>query len=112
MKVYSDKSGNGMGVGIQKEALVQGQLAAVGMSDPIRVKGVFNVAVTGEFEATYQVVRSFDNGLTYHPLTALGGAFSFSAPAQEMFDEPERVALYAIECTAYDSGVIVYRISQ
>lgn len=112
MLVVTDKSGNGMGVGFVYRALVEDELKAVGRSDAATVQGSFNAALSGTFTATLQLVRSYDNGFTFHPLTAMGGEIEFSAPCEEIFAEAEPGVLYAWLCTAYTSGTIECRISQ
>lgn len=112
MLIVQDKSGNGMGVGFVYRAKVSGELEAVGRGDPCEVLGEFNAALSGTFEATIVIERSYDRGLTWQPLTALGNSFSFDAPCEELFEESEPGVLYAWNCTDYASGTINYRISQ
>ncbi|MFG1388793.1 hypothetical protein [Xanthobacter versatilis] len=72
----------------------------------------FNVSVYGTFVGTVQLKRSFD-GSTWLPLTAAGVTlYSWSAPASEPAEEAEFGVSYRLECTAYSSGTINYRISQ
>lgn len=89
-----------------------GTLTATGQSAGVIVRGDFNVTFTGTFSATIQVERSFDSGSSWSPLTALGTGFTFSGPATEIFSEPEFGVKYRVNCTAYTSGTISYRISQ
>lgn len=112
MLTVQDKSGNGMGVGFVYRALVEDELTGVGYGLPANVLGEFNAALAGTFVATLRMVRSYDNGATWSPLTALGSSFVFTGPCQEMFEEAEPGVLYTWECTSYTSGVINYRISQ
>ena len=72
-----------------------------------------NVSVWGTFVGTVQMQRSFDNGATWLPLTSGGAATkSFTAPASEMWTEVEQGVAYRLQCTAYTSGTINYRLSQ
>lgn len=72
-----------------------------------------NLTISGTFVATMQFKRSFDNGVTWFPLTADGTLISqFTSPVSEQFSETESGVLYKLECTAYTSGSPVYRISQ
>lgn len=73
----------------------------------------FNISVWGTFVGTVQLERSFDNGTTWLPLTAGGTQIEkFTAPASESVDEFEVGVLYRLNCTAYTSGTINYRLSQ
>jgi hypothetical protein len=112
MLIYRDLSGNGYGTGFVYRAKVEGELEAVGRGDSTVVQGTFNAALQGTFSATVLLVRSFDNGTSFQPLTALGQAIEFTAPCEEIFTESEPGVLYAWEVTSYTSGTIEYRISQ
>lgn len=112
MLVVPDRSGNGMGVGFVYRALLEEELEAVGRTEGRVVQGSFNAALSGTFVATLQLERSYDNGFSYHPLTAMGTAIVFTAPCEELFAEAEPGVLYAWRCTAYTSGTIECRISQ
>lgn len=97
---------------------VTGSFAATGQSAGITVKGVddqrahpLNISLWGTFVATVQVERSFDNGTTWLPLTALGSSIPFTAPASEVFDEGETGVQYRLNCTSYTSGTVNYRLS-
>jgi hypothetical protein len=68
-----------------------------------------------QFNATVQLERSFDGGLTYIPCnlgTAGVIALWTTGPISFTFGEPERQTLYRLNCVAYTSGTINYRISQ
>jgi hypothetical protein len=85
-----------------------GQSAAVGVQP-----GAFNVSQWGTFAATVQLERSFDNGVTWLPITANGTQLElFTAPVSEIWVEPEAGVLYRLNDTAYTSGTVNYRISQ
>jgi hypothetical protein len=71
----------------------------------------FNMSLWGTFVATIALERSFDAGTTWLPLTALGNAISFTGAATEVFDEPESGVIYRLNCTAYTSGTVNYRLS-
>lgn len=94
---------------------VTGSLTATGATNSFRPNGkspAFNFTVSGTFVGTVRPERSFDDGDTWHPLTALGSAISFTAPCSEVFEEPENYVLYRANCTAYTSGTIAVRMSQ
>lgn len=93
-------------------ASVAGTFTAVGSSAALAVRNDFNISFWGTFTGTVRIERSFDNGTTYLPLTALGTSITFTAPATEIFSEPEFGVKYRVTCSAYTSGTINYRISQ
>lgn len=109
---YADTSGNGMGVSFVNRAKVDEVLNAVETTTSARMRGTFNASLDGTFVATLQIERSYDNGVTWNPLTAMGLAITFSVPCEEIFSEPESGVLYRWNCVAYTSGNIEARISQ
>jgi len=81
--------------------------------------GTDNAAVfTGAaivFNATVQLERSFDGGATYVPCNLGSGGILAqwtTGPVSLTFGEPEKNVLYRLNCLAYDTGTINYRISQ
>lgn len=97
---------------------VTGTFTGTGQSAGITVKGVddqrghpLNVSLWGTFVGTVRVERTFDNGTTWLPMTALGSAINFTGPASEVFDEGEAGVQYRLNCTAFTSGTINYRLS-
>jgi len=72
----------------------------------------FNMALRGTFVGTVQLEASFDSGTNWIPVTALGTSITFTGPCKEVFEEPEAGVLYRLNCTAYTSGTINYRLSQ
>jgi hypothetical protein len=100
--------------------IITGSLTGVGTSgsgSPEEIFSVdgaapFNFSLWGSFVGTVVLERSFDQGMTWLPLTALGSAISFTAPCSETFEEPEFGVQYRVHCTAYTSGTINYRLSQ
>lgn len=77
-------------------------------NDPGRI----NVTVWGTFSATVQIERSFD-GSTWHAVSkdVDGTAASYTAGFSLVVAEPELGVRYRINCTAFTSGTINYRIS-
>lgn len=76
------------------------------------VAGNFNVSVYGTFVGSVQLERSFDN-TNWLPITANGTQlYKWTAPASENAQETEEGVLYRLNCTAYTSGTISYRLSQ
>lgn len=94
--------------------LSAGDLTATGKGTAVVAPATtINVTVSGTFTATWRPVRSFDGGTTYHPVTDVYGViYSFTSPASFVIEEPERNVWYAVECTAYTSGTITYRLSR
>ena len=81
--------------------------------------GTDNAAVfTGAaivFNATVQLERSFDGGATFIPCNLGSGGILAqwtTGPVSLTFGEPEKNVLYRLNCTAWTSGAISYRISQ
>ena len=69
-----------------------------------------------DYSATVQLERSFDGGNTWvvGNIGASGtlAQWSTGTPVSLTFGEPEKSVLYRLNCTAYTSGTINYRISQ
>lgn len=94
---------------------VTGTFAATGQSaslKPVRNEGTsekFNVDLSGAsfVGVTIAVQRSFDNGVTWVDLTG----YSYTAPASVIIEEPEEGVLYRLNCSAYTSGTVNYRLS-
>lgn len=74
----------------------------------------FSVSASGTFVATVQLERSFDNGDNWFVCSsdASGTTASWSAPFSVVAEEPTPGVLYRLNCTAYTSGTVTYRISQ
>lgn len=67
------------------------------------------------FVGTVQIERSFDGGNTFLVANLGGGMlaqFNAGSPVSLTFGEPEKNVLYRLNCIAYTSGTINYRISQ
>lgn len=91
---------------------VSGSFTAVGASPQFKAGGFINFTVSGTFVGSCQIERSFDGGATWFPLTAFFGAAitPFTAPGSFFVQEPENGVNYRLNCTAYTSGTINYRI--
>lgn len=74
----------------------------------------FNVTLSGTFVGTVQIERSFDRGANWRAISrdSAGTAAAYTAPMSVVVEEPEAGVLYRLNCTAYTSGTITYRISQ
>lgn len=67
------------------------------------------------YNATIQLERSFDGGSTFVVCNlGTGGALAqwTTGPISFTFGEPEKQTLYRLNCIAYTTGTINYRISQ
>ncbi len=68
------------------------------------------------FVANVQLERSFDGARTWLPCNlGTGGtlaAWSAGTPVSISFGEPEKLVVYRLNCLAYTSGTINYRVSQ
>jgi hypothetical protein len=79
---------------------------------PLSGRG-FNVSLWGTFVGTVQLERSFDGGTTWLPITAAGTQlYAWTAPASESASDDETGVLYRLNCIAYTSGTVNYRVSQ
>lgn len=94
---------------------VSGTFTATGQSAtfvaPAALKEKFNVSLSGTFSATVVLQRSFDNGSTWITVSKpdLTDA-SFTAGASFSVEEPEAGVRYRLNCTAYTSGTVTYRL--
>jgi hypothetical protein len=68
------------------------------------------------YSGTVQLERSFDGGRTWICCNVGGSGqlaqYSAGTPVSITFGEPEKQVLYRLNCIAYTSGTINYRISQ
>lgn len=112
MLEYLDLSGNGKGVGFVDRAEVVDEFEGTGFGTSARVRGQFNISLSGTFVGKFELQRSYDNGVNWHDLTALGYAIEFTGPCEEVFEENEPSVLYRWACKEYTSGTIIARISQ
>lgn len=87
-------------------ALVSGSFASTGASSTVTINGCFNLSLSGFGSATVDVERSFDSGSTWVTVE------SFTADAERIGKEPENRVMYRLNCSAYTSGTITYRISR
>lgn len=75
----------------------------------------FNVSLTGTFVGTVQLERRFTatGGTTWHPITAAATQIGiWTAPSSETFEECQAGVEYRLNCTAYTSGTVTYRMGQ
>lgn len=94
-----------------------GTFTGTGQSSTLAVSGKFNVLIT-DGVGTVAIERSFDSGSNWYVISknTNGDAASYTTASGEAFngsiEEPEDGVIYRLNCTAYTSGTIVYRISQ
>jgi hypothetical protein len=95
------------------EHKVTGTFTGTGQSAPLEVYRGGNAVVWGTFVGTVKIECSYDNKATWLPISknTNGDEAAFNAPFNLSFDEPERDVFYRLNCTAYVSGTINYRIS-
>lgn len=105
-------------------ANVTGSFTATGQSASFAPKvgersttpGMFNIGLSGTAVATVQLEKSFDNGTTWHLIYAGGSQLKVwtynSINLAEVQQEVEQGVLYRLNCTAYTSGTLAYRLSQ
>lgn len=108
---------------------VTGSFTATGQSSSFRpvmrtmAWGQFNVFLSGTAVATVQLERSYDSGTTWCVISvATAGApvqmnrWTYDsgtlANQSSVIEEPEPGVVYRLNCTAYTSGTLAYRISQ
>lgn len=99
---------------------VTGTFTATGQSESFKpvmrtmAWAQFNISASGTFAATVKIERSFDNGTNWFVCSSdsSGTEASFTAPFSVVADEPTPGVLYRLNCTAFTSGTVTYRISQ
>jgi len=76
--------------------------------------GQFNVSTSGTYVATVQLERSFDKGANWFICSedSAGTSASYTAPFSVMAQESEVGTLYRLNCVAYTSGTITYRLGK
>lgn len=98
--------------GVAPVAAAKTDASCTGAFTPLAGRA-FNVSGWGTFVATWQLVRSFDGGVTKLPITAAGTQlYVWTAPASEEAEELEYGVSYYVCVTSYTSGTLNIRISQ
>lgn len=90
-----------------------GTFTGTGQSGSVAIRGLANLLISGTFVGMVKLQKSFD-GSSWHVVSrdSVGNEAAYTAPAALTFEEPEDGVLYRLDCTAYTSGTISYRISQ
>lgn len=71
----------------------------------------FNITLTGTFVATVQLERFL--GGVWVPITAVGTQIMiWTAPASEQWSDDQNAVPYRLNCNAYTSGTVTYRLEQ
>jgi hypothetical protein len=102
---------------IAKAVAVSGTFSGTGNSNSfLPFPGTFSVWMQGG-TGTVKIERSTDLGSTWIDVSAdsLGTLASYSLSSNEisvLVEEPEQGAFYRLNCTAYTSGTITYRLGQ
>lgn len=98
---------------------ITGSFGATGQSDSMSPNctpsfaKLCNVELSGTFVGSAQLERLLPGETVWKPITANGTQmYAWTAPASEQFTESEPGTLYRLNCTAWTSGTINYRISQ
>lgn len=87
------------------ETPLVGSFNATGATDFIYLsKSYYNLSVWGTFVGTVQLQRSFDDGVTWLV------AKEVSEPYEGVGLEAEFKVRYRMQCTAFTSGVINFRV--
>ena len=84
---------------------LSGTITGTGATGKTTLGGLFNLSLSGFGTATVDLERSTDGGVTW------GAVKSYTSDAEET-GESSGSPQYRLNCTAYTSGTIVYRLSQ
>ncbi len=97
----------------QANQVLTGSFSATGQSQTISVYADFSFAIWGTFVGTVALEKSFDGGTTWIAASSdmAGTPISLSSPIAVCAIEVELGILYRMNCTAFTSGTINYRIS-
>lgn len=92
--------------------LITGTFNATGQSKATVATGAFNLSLTGSFDGTVKLERSFD-GEAWEVCSrdASGAEAAWTAPASLVIEAPE-CAWYRLNCTALASGSVAYRFGR
>lgn len=86
-------------------SLLSGTITGTGTTANTQMWGKFNLSLTGFGAATVSLERSIDGGVNW------GTVESFTADAEKI-GECADSAKFRLNCTAYTSGTISYRLSK
>lgn len=86
--------------------VVSGTFTGTGTSDELPVHGSFTYSLTGAASATVALQRTLDNGTTW------GTVESTTGDAEKNGEELTHEVRYRLNCTAYTSGTVTYRLQR
>lgn len=95
--------------------VLAGTFTATGTSAAIGLSGDFNFSLSGTFQASIVLEKSFDGGTTWIPVSLDGTGLPVSLVSQGasiVTQEIEAGMLYRVNCSSYASGSAFWRISQ
>ena len=93
--------------------VLAGSFTATGAGASMTLLGAFAVTVYGAFVGSTRLECSFDGGTTWIPVSdESGGDVAFTVPGQATREQTESSVLYRMNCTAYTSGTINWKITQ
>tara|TARA_R110002072_G_scaffold273239_5_gene433975 strand:+ start:11734 stop:12036 length:303 start_codon:yes stop_codon:yes gene_type:complete len=87
-----------------------GTFTGTGAGASIEIWGNFNISLSALGTNVVSLQRSFDNGTSWVDVASYDGA-SDGASIQRIVTEVEKGVLYRFNCTTYNSGTVVWRIS-
>ena len=97
------------------KTVVEGTFTGTAEGAAVAIQGHANVLIGGSFVATVQVQKSFDGGATWFIVSrdSAGALAEYTSPGfNGTIIEPESQILYRVECTAFTSGTVIWRISR
>ena len=105
--VTTDLSGNGPSGHSPKVPVevIEGEFTGTGRSASFRAHNYFNLSLSGFGTATVTLDRSFDNGTTWKIVT------SYTSDTEQQVDEPEEGVIHSVNCSSFNSGPIIFRLS-
>lgn len=86
--------------------MVSGSFAATGQSLSWGGTGIGTLSLSGFGVGTVSLDRSFDAGVTWVVVE------SFTADAEKNIENPSSDVEYRLNCSAYTSGTIVYKLGR
>ncbi|MGB8274060.1 MAG: hypothetical protein WCF16_02190 [Alphaproteobacteria bacterium] len=87
-------------------ASISQTFSGTGATNPVPLRGKFNVSVQGFGSAGVNLERSYDNGATWNIVE------TYSANTDKVGEEPETGVVYRLNVTSWASGTLKCRLSQ
>lgn len=95
------------------QPILSGSFGGTGQSAAVQIFGRFNLSLTGTFSGTVALERSDSKTGTFTPVArdTSGTQATFTTAFEGLsMEEDEQGMWYRLNCTAYTSGTINYRI--